>query len=31
MKVECDAHTDTLTISLCEARMRESDEVRPAS
>jgi uncharacterized protein YuzE len=28
MKVEYDAHTDTLTISLREARIRESDEVR---
>ena len=31
MKVEYDAHTDTLTISLREARIRESDEVRPGS
>ena len=31
MKVEYGPHTDTLTIPLCEARMRESDEVRPAS
>lgn len=29
MKVEYDADTDTLTISLREARIRESDEVRP--
>ena len=29
MKVEYDPHTDTLTISLREARIRESDEVRP--
>jgi uncharacterized protein YuzE len=29
MKVECDAQTDTLTITLREARIRESDEVRP--
>ena len=29
MKVEYDAHTDALTISLREARIRESDEVRP--
>jgi uncharacterized protein YuzE len=28
MKVEYDPHTDTLTISLREARIRESDEVR---
>jgi uncharacterized protein YuzE len=29
MKVEYDPHTDTLTISLREARIRESNEVRP--
>ncbi len=29
MKVEYDPHTDTLTLSLREARIRESDEVRP--
>ena len=29
MKVEYDPHSDTLTISLREARIRESDEVRP--
>jgi len=29
MKVEYDPHTDTLTISLREARIRESDEVTP--
>jgi uncharacterized protein YuzE len=29
MKVEYDPHTDTLTIPLREARIRESDEVRP--
>jgi uncharacterized protein YuzE len=29
MKVEYDAHTDTLTISLREAGIRESDEMRP--
>jgi uncharacterized protein YuzE len=29
MKVEYGPHTDTLTISLREARIRESDEVRP--
>ena len=29
MKVEYDAHTDTLTIPLREARIRESDELRP--
>ena len=29
MKVEYDAQTDALTISLREARIRESDEVRP--
>ena len=29
MKVEYDAQTDTLTITLREARIRESDEVRP--
>jgi len=29
MKVEYDPHTDTLTISLREARIRESDEVWP--
>ena len=29
MKVEYDPHTDTLTISLREAKIRESDEVRP--
>jgi uncharacterized protein YuzE len=28
MKVEYDAQTDTLTITLREARIRESDEVR---
>jgi uncharacterized protein YuzE len=28
MKVEYDPHTDTLTISLRKARIRESDEVR---
>ena len=29
MKIEYDRLTDTLTISLREARIRESDEVRP--
>ena len=29
MKVEYNAQTDTLTITLREARIRESDEVRP--
>ena len=29
MKVEYDAQTDTLTITLRQARIRESDEVRP--
>jgi uncharacterized protein YuzE len=29
MKVEYDQQTDTLTISLREAKIRESDEVRP--
>jgi uncharacterized protein YuzE len=29
MKVEYDPQTDTLTISLREAKIRESDEVRP--
>ena len=29
MKVEYDAHTDTLTITLRDARIRESDEVPP--
>ncbi|MFZ4776930.1 MAG: DUF2283 domain-containing protein [Terrimicrobiaceae bacterium] len=29
MKVEYDETTDTLTISLRDARIRESDEVRP--
>lgn len=29
MKVEYDQETDTLTITLREARIRESDEVRP--
>lgn len=29
MKVEYDTQTDTLTITLREARIRESDEVRP--
>jgi uncharacterized protein YuzE len=29
MKVEYDQETDTLTISLREARISESDEVRP--
>jgi len=29
MKVEYDQETDTLTISLRDARIRESDEVRP--
>ena len=29
MKVEYDKETDTLTITLREARVKESDEVRP--
>ena len=29
MNVEYDPQTDTLTITLREARIRESDEVRP--
>ena len=29
MKVEYDEKTDTLSISLRDARIRESDEVRP--
>jgi uncharacterized protein YuzE len=29
MKVEYDAQTDTLTITLREVRIKESDEVRP--
>ena len=29
MKVEYDPRTDILTITLREARIRESDEVRP--
>ena len=29
MKVEYDKETDTLTIKLREARIKESDEVRP--
>jgi uncharacterized protein YuzE len=29
MRVEYDAETDTLTITLREARIQESDEVRP--
>jgi uncharacterized protein YuzE len=29
MKVEYDPRTDTLTITLRETRIRESDEVRP--
>ena len=29
MKVQYDPQTDTLTITLREARIRESDEVRP--
>jgi len=29
MKVEYDEQTDTLTISLRDARIRESDEIRP--
>ena len=29
MKVEYDPQTDTLTITFREARIRESDEVRP--
>ena len=29
MNVEYDSQTDTLTITLREARIRESDEVRP--
>ena len=29
MKIEYDTETDTLTITLREARIRESDEVRP--
>lgn len=29
MRVEYDSQTDTLTITLRDARIRESDEVRP--
>ena len=29
MKVNYDAETDTLTIALREARIRDSDEIRP--
>lgn len=29
MKVQYDSQTDTLTITLREAKIRESDEVRP--
>jgi uncharacterized protein YuzE len=29
MKIQYDKETDTLTIALREARVRESDEVRP--
>jgi uncharacterized protein YuzE len=29
MKVQYDPETDTLTITLREAKIRESDEVRP--
>ena len=29
MRVEYDPQTDTLTITLREARIRESDELRP--
>ncbi len=29
MKIEYDRETDTLTITLREARVKESDEVRP--
>ncbi len=29
MKVTYDAETDTMTITLREARIKESDEVRP--
>jgi uncharacterized protein YuzE len=29
MKIKYDKETDTLTISLREARVKESDEVRP--
>jgi uncharacterized protein YuzE len=29
MKIEYDKETDTLTITLREARVKESDEVRP--
>jgi uncharacterized protein YuzE len=29
MKVEYDPQTDTLTITLRESRIRESDEIRP--
>ncbi len=29
MKVEYDEQTDTLTISLRDVRIRESDEIRP--
>jgi uncharacterized protein YuzE len=29
MKVQYDPQTDTLTITLRDARIRESDEVRP--
>jgi uncharacterized protein YuzE len=29
MKVQYDPQTDTLTITLREAKIRESDEVRP--
>jgi uncharacterized protein YuzE len=29
MKVQYDPHTDSLTISLREERIKESDEIRP--
>lgn len=31
MKAEYDKETDTLTITLREARVKESDEIRPRS
>ncbi len=31
MKIEYDKQTDTLTISFREARIQESDEVRPGT
>jgi len=31
MRIQYDEETDTLTITFCNARIRESDEVRPGT